>query len=70
MKTDLEKIEFLIDQCEEYELSGREVLDCFTLEELAEIYNGIGPDRFPDWLRKIITEANGLFEPAALKHQT
>ena len=70
MIIDLAKLEQLREKCEEYELSGREVLDCFTLEELAEIYNGIGPDRFPDWLRKIITEANGLFEPAALKHQT
>lgn len=40
----------------------------FDEDEIAKIYNGIGPDRFPDWLRAIITEANGLFEPAALIH--
>ena len=68
MTIELEKIELLRLKCEEYELSGREILDRFTIAELAEIYNGIGPDRFPDWLRSIITEANGLFEPAALIH--
>ena len=49
-------------------LAGREILDFFTVNEIVRIYNGIGPDRFPDWLRSIITEANGLFEPAALIH--
>ena len=49
-------------------LSGLAILGSFSLEELESIYNGIGPDRFPDWLRAIVTEANGLFEPAALIH--
>lgn len=58
----------LILACNDAELEGRHVLDDYSLVELARIYNGIGPDRFPDWLRAIITEANGLFEPAALIH--
>ena len=49
-------------------LIGLEVLKQFKDSELSKIYNGIGPDRFPDWLRTIVTEANGLFEPAALIH--
>lgn len=49
-------------------LLGREILESFSVTELVYIYNGIGPDRFPDWLRKIVTEANGLFEPASLIH--
>ena len=49
-------------------LEGQEILLDFSVPELERIYNGIGPDRFPDWLRQIITDANGLFEPAALIH--
>ena len=48
--------------------AGAEILDGFSYLEMARIYNGLGPDRFPDWLRAIVTEANGLFEPAALIH--
>ena len=49
-------------------LRGRGILNEFTIEEIQHIYNGLGPDRFPDWLRDIVTMANGLFEPAAMIH--
>ena len=49
-------------------LAGRDILKEFSLEQIQQIYNGLGPDRFPDWIREIITAANGLFEPAALIH--
>ena len=49
-------------------LEGQEILLDYSIPELEQIYNGIGPDRFPDWMREIVTEANGLFEPAALIH--
>lgn len=55
-------------KCYELELEGKEILDKYTDEDLEEIYNGIGPDRFPDWLREIVTESAELFEPAALIH--
>ena len=58
----------LVEAARQYNLAGRDILDAFNQQELEAIYNGIGPDRFPDWLRAIITEANGLFEPAALIH--
>ena len=45
-----------------------EILDRYSEEEISRIYNGIGPDRFPDWLRKIVTESAELFEAAALIH--
>lgn len=54
--------------CERHKLEGRAVLYGYDLDELARIYNGIGPDRFPDWMREIVTEASSLFEPAALIH--
>lgn len=58
----------LITIAKQNNLDGTEILSRFSLLDLATIYNGIGPDRFPDWLREIVTEANGLFEPAALIH--
>ena len=64
----MRQIQDLRETAERIELDGREILDRFSEEELLCIYNGIGPDRFPDWLRAIVTEANGLFEPAALIH--
>ena len=54
----------LITIAKQNHLAGAEILDGFSELELARIYNGIGPDR----LREIVTEANGLFEPAALIH--
>lgn len=62
------KIEELIRKIKTMELEGAEILDRFTAEAIGKIYNGIGPDRFPDWLRKIITESAGIFEPAAVIH--
>ena len=58
----------LIDSAARHGLDGREILDRFDETQLKTIYNGIGPDRFPKWLRVIITKSNGLFEPAALIH--
>ena len=58
----------LITIAKQNQLAGMEMLDDFSYLKLARIYNGVGPDRFPDWLRTIVTEANGLFEPAALIH--
>lgn len=58
----------LIAIAEQHQLLGRDILSLFPESELSAIYNGIGPDRFPGWLRTIITEANGLYEPAAMIH--
>ena len=65
---DQKKIIHLMTLITKHGLAGKELLESFTVSEIVRIYNGVGPDRFPDWLRKIITEANGLFEPAALIH--
>lgn len=62
------KIQKLIEIAKQNELDGVHICAYFTTPELDRIYNGIGPDRFPDWLRAIVTEANGFFEPAALIH--
>ena len=58
----------LIQKARELKLEGVEILDKFSPAEIGRIYNGIGPDRFPDWLRELVTESAGIFEPAAVIH--
>lgn len=58
----------LIQKARKLHLENVEILDRYSEEEISRIYNGIGPDRFPDWLRKIVTESAELFEAAALIH--
>ena len=50
------------------DLEGVHILDKYSITQIESIYNGIGPDRFPDWLRKLVTESAGIFEPAAVIH--
>lgn len=58
----------LIQKARKLRLENVEILDRYSEEEISRIYNGIGLDRFPDWLRKIVTESAELFEAAALIH--
>ena len=58
----------LIGEIKAAKLEGRGFLEQYSASKIAEIYNGIGPDQFPDWLRKIVTETSGIFEPAAVIH--
>ena len=43
----IDEIKRLKGLCEEYGLEGREMLAGHTDEELAGIFNGIGPEAFP-----------------------
>lgn len=63
-----EKLKRLQDKAEQLQLEGADFLHEYDMVELAVIYNGIGPDRFPDWLRQAVTRSAELFEPAALIH--
>lgn len=40
----------------------------YTPEQMAEVYNGIGPDRFPEWFRDFLTSLNHVILPAVLIH--
>ena len=64
----IEEIAGLLRQTEQFELENREILAKYTPAELAEIYNGIGPDSFPDWLRGMITELHPSLAVVALIH--
>lgn len=63
-----EKLKELILMARTLKLEHVEILDKYSITEISRIYNGIGPDRFPDWLREIVTASADLFEPAALIH--
>ena len=39
-----EHLKKLMELCEKYELEGVRTVEKYTLEELARIYNGAGPD--------------------------
>lgn len=63
-----EEIEELMRRAVDGGLEGLEIFERFTIAEIAQIYNGIGPDSFPDWLRRIVTASAPVLEPAALIH--
>ena len=65
----IDEIKRLKRLCEEYGLEGREILSRHTDEELAGIFNGIGPDAFPQWrglLRLSLRESSSLRSSADL----
>ena len=64
----LTEIDDLRRQCEDYRLSGREILDGLTPEEIAAEYNGAGPDSWLPEAREILTRAMALFKPVVLIH--
>ena len=61
----IDEIKRLKGLCEEYNLEGREILDKYTDEELAALFNGIGPEAFPSWLRTAL-DALRVVEAAPL----
>ena len=54
--------------CEKYELEGREILNHFSDEKLAEVFNGIGPEAFPQWLRAALDAVHPSLAPVAFIH--
>ena len=68
----LKEVKRLKALCNEYGLEGRENLDTFTNTELASVFNGIGPESFPDWrglLRPLRGSGYALGRPDRLRRQ-
>ena len=64
----VEEIKRLRQICEEYGLEGSELLVGRTDEELARLYNGIGPESFPGWLRAVLDSLHPSLAPVAFIH--
>ena len=63
-----EHLKKLIELCEKYELEGLRTVEKYTIEELARIYNGAGPDSWIPAARDVLTDLMELFEPVVLIH--
>ena len=55
-------------RCDAWELENREILSKYSDWQLADIYNGIGSDGMPAWLRAAATFLSPDLEPTALIH--
>ena len=64
----LSEIKRLRAICEECELEGREILAKYTDQELVDLFNGIGPESFPQWLRAALDALHPSLAPVAMIH--
>ena len=62
------EVESLIAEARALNLENVEILDRYSLSQIAEIYNGIGPDRFPEWLREMLDDLHPSLCVVALIH--
>ena len=65
---DIDEIRRLRKACEDMELENRETLAKYTDEQLSDIYNGIGTEGFPGWLRKALDALHPSLRPVAMIH--
>ena len=54
--------------CDFLELENRQILCKYTDEELAESFNGIGPESFPDWIVSAMDSISPELLPVCLIH--
>lgn len=64
----LKEIKELRKLAEELQLDNCQILRKYNMQELCSIYNGIGPDAFPDWLRDAISALHPTLAVVALIH--
>ena len=64
----IDEIRRLRRACEDMELENREMLDKYTDEQLSDMFNGIGPQGFPGWLRKALDALHPSLKPVAMIH--
>lgn len=69
MNTDrMNHVAELATEARNLQLENVEILNRFSLKELSEVYNGIGSDGFPSWLRKVLDWLHPSLEKVALIH--
>jgi len=64
----INEVKRLLKLAEKYGLEGRGILSKYTPAALAKIYNGIGPDSFPEWLRDVISSLHPSLAVVAFIH--
>lgn len=64
----LAEIKSLCAQAEKYQLENREILKKYKNTELSSVYNGIGSDSFPEWLRYFISVLHPSLAVVAMIH--
>lgn len=64
----LKEVKRVVGLCERFGLEGREILGKYTNTELGSMFNGIGPDRFPGWLRALLDFIHPSLAPVACIH--
>ena len=62
------EVENLISEARALNLENVGILDRYSVEEVSAIYNGIGPDRFPEWLREMLDDLHPSLCVVALIH--
>jgi len=62
---EIKELKALAEACQ---LENREILEKYTLKELTAIFNGIGPDCFPSFLREAITALHPSLSVVAFIH--
>ena len=63
-----EHIKTLLLECEDFKLWTSLGFCDTPIDVLRQVYNGLGPDRWPKWLRRGITSLFRWFEGAACVH--
>lgn len=64
----LKEVKELKALAEELQLENREIIRKYKITELASIYNGIGPDSFPEWLRGLVSALHPSLAVVAFIH--
>lgn len=64
----LKQIKELKIKAEALQLENAEILNKYNMQQLCSIYNGIGPDKFPEWMRDFISILHPSLELAAFIH--
>ena len=64
----LKEVKKLRAKAESLKLENAEILRKYNMQQLYSIYNGIGPDAFPNWLRDAISALHPSLAVVALIH--
>jgi hypothetical protein len=68
MTTRQQEVKKIFDRCKKFGMKAPDEFWNTPVEELAEIYNGAGPDWFPKWARWIVTLFLRIFKSPVMIH--